>query len=93
MKPSERNRADRKLLADAIEQASEKTAEVFSEWLIKLEAAHKETLTDKQRKWAESLVGAETYENLYSAGKVPRGREVAPPAVLLNRPLRPPGRK
>jgi hypothetical protein len=112
MKPSEQNKADRELLATAIERltddpgegerfsstADETTADVFEEWLIKLEAPPKrEVLSDKQRAWARKIagVGGETYENLYSAGKVPRGREVPTPAVLRreNLPMRPPGRK
>jgi hypothetical protein len=93
MKPSERNRHDRKLVAKAIECANEETAEVFEEWLERLEGFEKDTLTEKQRRWAASVAGIETYENLYSAGKVPRGREVPTPAVLLHRPLTPPPRK
>lgn len=94
MKPSERNKLDRKLLADAIERADEKAAEAFAEMLIALEAPPKRTvLTDKQRTWAENICGVETYENLVSSGKVPRGKEVPTPAVLLIKPLKPPGRK
>jgi hypothetical protein len=92
VKPSERNKADRKLIKAAVAKADAETAEIFTEWLVKLEAERKETLSDKQRTWAESIAGTETYENLWSAGKVPRGREVPTPAVLLHRPLRPPGR-
>lgn len=56
-------------------------------------------LTPKQRAWAEGIaegrfVEAEPdYQNLVSRGLVPRGREVEPPAVLRNLPLRPPTRR
>ena len=93
MKPSEQNKADRKLLDDAIEHADEKTAEVFAVWLSHLLECKKDVLTSKHRQWAQSVCGVETYENLVSEGKVPRGREVPTPAVLLHRPLKPPGRK
>lgn len=93
MKPSKQNKADRELLVDAIERADEKTKEIFETWLVKLEEQKREILTDKQRKWAQSLCGTETYENLVSEGKVPRGKEVPTPAILQIRPLKPPGRK
>ena len=52
-------------------------------------------LTEKQRQWVtsvhERIVPA--YANLFSRGLVPRGREVEPPAVLLNLPKRPPTRR
>lgn len=54
-------------------------------------------LTDKQRAWAKGLLeryagGPSTYENLWSSGKVPRGKDVPTPEVLRNLPLKPPGR-
>jgi hypothetical protein len=54
-------------------------------------------LSDSQRKWLaevhERICGVPTYENAWSAGKVPRGREVETPAVLRNLPKRPPPRR
>ena len=41
----------------------------------------------------ERVIGAPQYENLISSGKAPRGRDVPTPAVLLNLPLKPPGRR
>jgi hypothetical protein len=56
-------------------------------------------LTPKQRAFVQAMVNGEhyepeeTYENAWSAGKVPMGRPVETPAVLRNLPLRPPGRR
>lgn len=57
-------------------------------------------LTDKQREWIRGvharLFDAPTYENTWSAGKVPRGEALATkvPAVLQGPlPLKPPGRR
>lgn len=57
-------------------------------------------LTDKQRNYLrdvfERIVGTPQYENLWSAGKVPRGESFATPVpeVLLKPlPKKPPGRK
>jgi len=51
-------------------------------------------LSDKQRAWVDKAYERfnPKYENLMSAGKAPRGREVETPAVLKNLPKRPPGR-
>ena len=53
------------------------------------------TLTEKQRKFAQDVLGEPTYENLISSGKAPRGREVETPDVLKPHNLAkfPPGRK
>jgi hypothetical protein len=56
-------------------------------------------LTPKQRAWAEAVLRGDRYEgedeclNLWSSGKVPKGRDVPTPPVLQNLPLKPPGRK
>jgi hypothetical protein len=57
-------------------------------------------LTEPQRSWvegvAEKVLGEITYENLWSAGKVPRGEHLATPVPeVLLRPLpkKPPGRR
>ncbi len=53
-------------------------------------------LSEKQRAWVlgvhERLCGTPHYENSWSAGQVPRGREVETPSVLRQLPKRPPGR-
>lgn len=61
---------------------------------------HYPGLTDKQRSWVEDvyrrlgLDAEEGAQNLWSGGKVPRGREVEPAVGLrANRPLKPPARK
>jgi hypothetical protein len=73
----------------------DKAQAAFSEWTIKLENPHF-FLSEKQRGWLlgahEKLFAAPQYENLVSSGRVPRGREVPTPAVLLNLPKKPPGR-
>jgi hypothetical protein len=55
-------------------------------------------LSSKQRAWARAILAGEKYEpeeeclNLWSSGKVPKGRDVPTPAVLLNLPKKPPPR-
>lgn len=86
---------DEKLLLDALdlESLDDRTREAFNEMLLKLESGERSTLSPKQREWAQSKFGIETYRNDFSAGRVPRGREVATPEVLKHRPLRPPGKR
>jgi hypothetical protein len=54
-------------------------------------------LSDKQRAWIygihERLFGEPEYQNDWSEGRVPRGREVPTPAVLRNLPKKPPPRR
>jgi len=55
-------------------------------------------LTERQREWVRTVADREGIvdprtTNLVSRGVVPRGREVATPAVLRNLPLNPPGRR
>jgi hypothetical protein len=59
-------------------------------------------LTKKQRDWAKAVLNGDKFEpdadeclNLWSSGKVPRGREVPDPPMLRreNLPLKPPRRK
>jgi hypothetical protein len=51
-------------------------------------------LSERQREWAQRVADIPgEYKNLVSSGQVPRGREVPTPAVLQNRPLKPPGRR
>jgi hypothetical protein len=70
----------------------------FRRMLDDLESGKWSSLTEKQRGWArgvhERLFDSPTYENLWSAGKVPRGEygKTPTPAVLQNLPKRPPGR-
>lgn len=52
-------------------------------------------LSEKQRSWVLREAGLSDTLDLFSSGKVPRGREVPTPDVLKseNLPKRPPGRK
>lgn len=54
-------------------------------------------LSEKQREWVRGvharLFDVTTYENAWSGGKVPKGRDVKTPEVLKNLPLKPPGRR
>jgi hypothetical protein len=54
-------------------------------------------LSEKQRTWTkaiyEQIFDVPEYQNLVSSGQVPRGREVATPAVLQNLPKKPPVRR
>jgi hypothetical protein len=52
--------------------------------------ANQETLTLKQRAWAEEVARRVVP---FDARDVPRGREVETPAVLRNLPKSPPGRR
>lgn len=66
--------------------------EAFEDMLEKLEVGVRAVLTKKQRDWVTTMLDEPgEYENLISSGKAPRGKEVPTPAVLRNRPLRPPG--
>lgn len=84
------------LLSNHNHRMSEDTVEAFTGM------AAREHLTPKQCRWVQDVAARlglidETSQNLWS-GKSPaeqariRGREVPTPAVLLNRPLVPPGR-
>lgn len=56
-------------------------------------------LSSKQRAWARAILAGEKYEpeeeclNLWSSGKVPKGKDVPTPLVLQNLPKKPPQRK
>jgi hypothetical protein len=54
-------------------------------------------LTPKQKLWAKRIIATLTdtpqYENAWSSGSVPRGREVETPEVLQHLPKSPPGRR
>jgi hypothetical protein len=74
--------------------------DAFAQMLRQLEASSSEggyhALSEPRRLWAREVaerVGCIGYENLVSSGLVPRGREVATPAVLQNLPKKPPGRR
>ena len=68
----------------------------FTDILDKMESGKQLTLTEKQRGYLKGVhktyCQSETYKNLWSAGKTPRGREVVTPAVLLILPKKPPTR-
>jgi hypothetical protein len=86
---------DRKLLKDALrlDRIRDTDASAFEDMLIQLEENRIAALSQKQRDWVLRVLDVPVYENLVSAGKVPRGREVVTPTVLLNRPLKPPTRR
>lgn len=77
-------------------ESFQSTSKAFADMLSRLQDGGRD-LTDKQRAWLrgvhENVVGEVHYENAWSAGKVPRGREVETPEVLKHLPLRPPTRK
>lgn len=54
-------------------------------------------ISDKQASWVEDvhekIFGEPNYRNSFSAGEVPRGKQVPTPPVLLNLPKRPPTRR
>lgn len=76
-----------------LDRLDDEALAAFESMLDSLDASER-ALSFKQRDWANKLVGDPgEYENLVSSGQVPRGREVPTPPVLLNRPLKPPGRK
>lgn len=72
--------------------------EIFEDMLDRLDDDtrndHQTMLSVKQRDWATSLLDIHepTYKNEFSAGKIPIGKPVPTPSVLLNLPKRPPGR-
>jgi hypothetical protein len=86
---------DRQLLQEILEHESltEREREAFTDMLEFLVDGGV-GLNQKQREWAkrvhERLVPA--YANDWSAGRVPRGKEVPTPEVLKRLPMRPPGR-
>jgi hypothetical protein len=88
---------DRELLTLAAEAASSDSAKTaFEDMLQKLD---RYPLSVEQRAWARATINGEKYEppieykNEWSAGLIPRGREVATAPVLRVLPKKPPGRK
>lgn len=80
------------------EQAERVPVEAFVDIQRKMSAGRE--LTDKQILWVrgvhEKVFDAPTYENLWSAGKVPRGEKLATPVPEVLKkplPLKPPPRK
>lgn len=86
---------DLSLLSKALHEAEldKSTRDAFESMLERLEDGRQVQLSAKQREWINDKLGNPTYLNLVSSGKVSKGREVPTPAVLLNRPLKPPGRR
>jgi hypothetical protein len=93
----------RRLIAEATKATDDGVDEppwfdAFGGMLVDLESGRWNQLTEKQRLWArgvtERAFDEPTYENVFSAGKIPRGlHEVPTPAVLQNLPMKPPGRR
>jgi hypothetical protein len=87
----------RLVLADADDRLNEDEIKAFRSMARWLEDHSGGKLSDKQRCWLDEVAArldiAEPAANLVSEGVVPRGAEVPTPTILLNRPLKPPGRK
>ena len=78
------------------DELGENEREAFDDMLVKLDGAERRALSLAQRAWATSRADALGIGVLDPAERnknVPRGREVAPSAALLNKPLRPPSRR
>jgi hypothetical protein len=78
-------------------KVSESEKKAFSDMLDRLLDGRYACLTASQRKWAKGVLERAKeepqYLNEFSAGKIPRGKEVATPLVLQNLPKSPPPRK
>jgi hypothetical protein len=74
---------------------NEETREAFNDMIDRMSSAPfpQRELTEKQRAWVCNVLDEPEYENAWSAGTVPRGREVPTPAVLQNLPKKPPPRR
>ena len=86
---------DLKLLADVLkEEITDYERDAFSDMLDGLNT-NRSVLSDKQRQWAKEVYEkfVPAYENLVSEGRVPLGKPVPTPAVLLNLPKKPPTRR
>ena len=75
------------------EKDSHDVSELSKEEVHALRRSEKHTLTSKQREWAQDVLEKwePQYTNDFSAGKVPRGKEVVVNVGL--KPLRPPTRR
>ncbi len=67
--------------------------EGFRGMLSYMQASNSALLSERQTSWLVSVLEKHEprYENLVSAGKVPRGKEVE--SLVRDKPLRPPTRK
>jgi hypothetical protein len=89
---------DRKMLQELLAEAADPdTEERFRIGPFQDMLSRGLALSDKQRNWLrvthERVTGTPNYVNAFSAGRVPRGREVPTPEVLKHRPLKPPSRR
>lgn len=77
------------------ERVTEEEVAAFTSMMIQV-GANGRSLSDKQLQWLHSVALrldiTEPCHNLMSDGQIPRGAEVPTPAILLNRPLKPPGK-
>lgn len=82
---------------DDYQLVTDNTRQAFQRMREELEGGHRSALSDKQRSWVqgvlEKVTGTPTYENAWSAGRVPMGKPVATPEVLKRLPKRPPQRR
>jgi hypothetical protein len=96
--PREQAEKDAELIDAVLERddLSDAARTAFEDMLGKL-AGRGYALSAKQRAWVlcaargERYEPAEEYENAFSAGRVPRGREVE--LLVRDKPLKPPGRR
>lgn len=85
-----------KLLKD--ERLKDDEREAFEGMQSFLNGGSDRKLSRKQAEWVKDRyekleLDSDDAMNLFSSGKVPRGKEVPPPFDISKRPLRPPGRK
>ena len=77
------------------ERATEEEILAFTSMMMHVGSKGR-SLSDKQLQWLHSVALrldiVEPAHNLMSSGVVPRGAEVPTPPILLNRPLKPPGK-
>jgi len=89
---------DIKLLESVLDEDLELTEEeqiMFDGLLDFLKGSPSRSLSKKQRNKLQASYDRShpEYENLYSSGKVPKGKDIPTPPVLQNLPKFPPGRR
>ena len=77
-----------------VERITEAEREAFADMKTDLESGARRALSRKQLEWAKQVRErfAPTYENAWSEGRVPKGRDVETPAALKFLPKSPPRR-
>jgi hypothetical protein len=81
-------------LLDHADELRDDERAAFDDMRRQLVSGERQHLSQDQNKWVrerhEQVVPV--YENAWSAGKVPKGKDVPTPKVLQNLPLRPPSK-